>query len=233
MLNNVIRNDYLIIIQYFSYFPSSLLPFLPAVFVIGVICMIVFPVIFIIKTSSDAINQLIASITFSAVTTFVMFIIFYPKLSVLLPGGDIDVVAGFKKKTEYFARSHIDRISEESRRRKAERNSNSTRVEALSSGGRAGGMGTRSEASDQNCALSAPKTLIGGDYSHHAANCLNQIQKWEQMMVMIEARFSAMELPASGESSGDLPGLLLQVSTSYHSVKIAPKKSSPDFSDFK
>jgi hypothetical protein len=192
--------------------------------------MVVFPVIFIIKTSSDAINQLIASITFSLVTTFVIFIIFYPKLSILLTGGDIDIVAGFRKKTEYFAQSHIERISEESKRRKAERNvnSNSTRFEALSSGGRQG----RSEASEQNSALSAPKTLIGGDYSHHAANCLNQIQKWEQMMVMIEARFSAMEQPIRGDSSGDLPGLLLQVTNSCRSVKVAVK-SSPDFSGFK
>lgn len=203
--------------------------------------MIVFPVIFIIRTSSDTINQLIASITFSAVTTFVMFIIFYPKLSILLRGGDIDIVAGFKKKTEYFARSHIERISEESKRRKAERNINSgsTRLEAsggrvtgLSSGCRPGGFGTRSEASEHNSAVSAPKSLIGGDYSHHAANCLNQIQRWEQLMVMIEARFSALEQPLSANSSGDLPGLLIQVTNSYHSVKVSVK-SSPDFSDFK
>lgn len=205
--------------------------------------MIVFPVIFIIRTSSDTINQLISSITFSAVTTFVMFIIFYPKLSILLKGGDIDIVAGFKKKTEYFARSHIEKISEESKRRKAERNINSgsTRLEALSSGGRVtglssgcklGGFGTRSEASEQNTALSAPKSLVGGNYAHHAANCLNQIQRWEQMMVMIEARFSALEQPLSTNSSGDLPGLLIQVTNSYHSVKVSVK-SSPDFSEFK
>lgn len=167
-------------------------------------CAIVFPIIFLIKSTTLGEQQLIGSMAFSIVTIFVIFIIFGPKISVLIKGGDIDMVAGFKKKTRYFQGVEIDRpFSADEKRGSIDKNITSLTIMAEGPAtGETSRHGSKSKNDPNNSmfALSAPKVLSRGTYAANAALCLSQIEKWEQLMLMIEARQTSRDHSTSSDN---------------------------------
>lgn len=173
-------------------------------FLITAMCAIVFPILFLIKTTTLGEQQLIGSMAFSIVTIFVIFIIFGPKISVLMRGGDIDMVAGFKKKTRFFPSIEVDRpFSADEKRGSVDKHATSLTI--IAEGPATGetsrhGSKSKNEPNNSLFALSAPKVLSRGTYAENAALCLNQIEKWEQLMLMIEARQTSRDHSTSSDN---------------------------------
>ena len=70
-------------------------------YLIGIICAIIFPIIYLIQTSV-ATDSLISAVVFCVATVSVIIIIFAPKISMLVLGGDLDLTNGFRRRSHVF-----------------------------------------------------------------------------------------------------------------------------------
>ena len=164
---------------------------------IGILCSVVFPIVFLITTSL-ATDSMITSITFSLATFAVLFIIVFPKLSILVRGGDIDPATGFRPKKV----TSILRVRGSWKNSRVHVKKNFYEMAAVFGDDPIPGDNEGLEGSEKNQtdelienirAMMAPADLGRGKYADKATLCMEQIRNWEQFILVTETRFSLLD----------------------------------------
>lgn len=177
------------------------------------VCAVTFPVVFLIDLSTQ-VQQFIQDVAFAIATFGVVYIVYAPKIYVLLSGGDVDIktgtqVAGAAGGASASVRQKA-KEDKESRKKNAEEGDGAAVSSTLSK--------DMSEAMEfEKRACLAPIELVRkATYAEQAELCNNQIAVWKQLLIHTNAIFHSNSNSNSNSNSKSAGGESSQMGASVN-----------------